>query len=225
MVRIVFVGACLSLSLVACGDSSSTDDVVTFDDVVALTFTSTSVQEDGAQKPLASEAPITLSFTEDGISLNAGCNTLFGEATIESGRLTLVSALASSLMMCDDTLMRQDEWLTAFISASPQITKADDTITLTSDDSTIQFQILETVGIYDTPIYGPEELPNVQAMCDRLVANGATVEEGRAAAEDQGYIIRIVGQDGESRAAILDANPGRLNLDVVNGIITSCSAG
>jgi heat shock protein HslJ len=224
---IAFIGACLPLILGACGTStpSSSGSDVTFDDVVALTFTSTNVQENGASRPLASEAPITLSFTEDGISMNAGCNTLFGGATIDAGRLSVSPALASSLMMCEDPLMEQDEWLTAFLNASPRIMKSDDTLTLTTDDSTIEFELLETIGMFDTPMYGPEELPRVQALCDQLVADGATVEEARAAAENQGYIFRITSEDGESLPATMDANPGRLSVDVEGGIVTTCTAG
>jgi heat shock protein HslJ len=222
---IVLVGALLPLILGACGNSSSGADDVTFDDVVALTYSSTDVQENGSARALASEAPITLTFTEDGISMNAGCNTLFGGATIEDSRLTVSPALASSMMMCEDALMQQDEWLTAFVNAAPRITKSDDTLTLTTEDSSIEFQVVETIGMYDTPIYGPEELPNVQAMCDRLVADGATMDEARAAAEDRGYVIRITSEDGESLPATMDANPGRLNVELEGGIVTGCTAG
>lgn len=222
---IMVAGVGFAMMVMGCGNSSSTADEVTLEDVDALTFTSISVQENGTAKPLASQAPISLTFTPDGISVNAGCNTLFGEAAIDSGRLVVTSTLASSLMMCEDPLMRQDEWLTAFLGNSPRITKSDNTITLTTDDSSIEFELLETIGMYDTPIYGSDELPNVQALCDRLVADGATVEEGRAAAEDRGYIFRIVSEDGESRPATKDFNPGRLNLRIEGGIITSCFAG
>ncbi len=222
---VAFVGACLLLVGTACGNTSPSGGDVTFEDVVELTFTSANVQENGVPRALASEAPITLTFTQDGISLTAGCNTLFGGAAIEAGRLTVSPALASSMMMCEDALMQQDEWLTAFLNASPKVTKSDDTLTLTTDDSAIEFELLETMGMYDTPIYGPEELPNVQALCDQLVADGATVEEARAAAEDRGYIFRITSEDGEPLPTRTDANPGRLSVDLEGGIVTGCTAG
>ncbi len=222
---IALAGGGLLLTLTACGNATSGTSDVTFADLVALSYSSSDIQENGSQRALATETPITLTFTEDGISVNAGCNTLFGSAAIEDGRLTASSPLASSMMMCEEPLMLQDEWLIAFLNASPQITTSEDTLTLTTDNSSIEFTVVETIGLYDTPIYGPEELPNVQALCDTLVAAGATTDQVRAAAEDQGYVFRIIKEDGESFPATMDLNPGRLNVEIEGGVITACSPG
>jgi heat shock protein HslJ len=222
---IALAGCGLLLTLAACGNSTSSTSDVTFADLVALSYSSSDIQENGSQRPLATETPITLTFTEDGISVNAGCNTLFGGATIDDGRLTASSALASSMMMCEEPLMLQDEWLSAFMNASPQITTSEDTLTLTTDNSSIEFTVVENIGTFDTPIYGPEEMPKVQALCDTLVADGATTDQARAAAEDRGYVFRIIKEDGESFAATMDSNPGRLNVEVKGGIITVCNPG
>jgi heat shock protein HslJ len=218
-------GCGLLLTLAACGNSTTGTSDVTFADLVALSYSSSDIQENGSQRPLATDTPITLTFTEDGISVNAGCNTLFGSAAIEDGRLTASTPLASSMMMCEEPLMLQDEWITAFINAAPQITTSEDTLTLTTDNSSIEFTVVETIGLYDTPIYGPEELPNVQALCDTLVADGATTDQARAAAEDRGYVFRIIKEEGESFPATMDSNPGRLNVEIDGGIITACNPG
>ena len=222
---IALAGSGLLLTLAACGNSTSSTSDVTFEDLVALSFSSSDIQENGSQRALATDTPITLTFTEDGISANAGCNTLFGSAAIKDGRLTASTPLASSMMMCEEPLMLQDEWLTAFINAAPQITTSEDTLTLTTDNSSIEFTVVETIGLYDTPIYGPEELPNVQALCDTLVADGATTDQARAATEDRGYVFRIIKEDGESFPATKDLNPGRLNVEIEGGIITACNPG
>ena len=222
---IALTGCGLLLTLAACGNSTSSTSDVTFQDLVALSYSSSVIQENGYQRPLATETPITLTFTEDGISVNAGCNTIFGSATINDGRLAASSPLASSMMMCEEPLMLQDEWLTAFINASPEITTSEDTLTLTTDNSSIEFTVVENIGLYDTPIYGPEELPKVQALCDTLVADGATTDQARSAAEDRGYVFRIVKEDDESFAATMDLNPGRLNVEIEGGIITVCNPG
>jgi heat shock protein HslJ len=222
---VAIAGCAIPLILASCGNSTSGTNDVVFADLVSLSFSSTDTREGGEQRPLASETPITLTFTEDGISVNAGCNTLFGEATINDGRLTASSTLASTMMMCEEPLMQQDEWLTTFFNASPQITSSDNTITLTTDDSSIAFTVVETIGMYDTPIYGPEEFPKVQALCDTLVADGATTQEAQTAAENQGYVFRIIMEDGESFPATMDSNPGRLNVEITNGIVTACNPG
>lgn len=214
-----------TLLLGACGGSDEASPETTLDDVFAMTFASTSVREGDGERALASDMPITISFTEDGISATAGCNTLFGAATIDAGTLTIPGQLASTMMACDDALMAQDSWLAAFLASSPKIVRSGETLTLRSADTVIEFDVMDTAGMFDTPVFGPEELPKAQGLCDELLAQGATVEQARAAAENQGYIFRIASQDGESFPTASDSNPGRIRIDVVDDVVIGCVAG
>lgn len=198
---------------------------VEFAELLALTFTSQSVTEDGAAVTLASDAPVTLTFSEDTVSAKAGCNTHFGTATITDGQLVIDGQLASTMMACDQALMDQDAWLAAFLMSGPQVGRDGDLLTLESPTVTMTFAPVETVGMYDTPLHGPEAFEVVQAMCDDLVASGASVDEARATAEVEGYVLRIVKQDGEFGPATMDLNPGRLNLTVEQDVVTGCTAG
>ncbi len=198
---------------------------VSFSDLLALTFTSTGVLEDGADRPLAGEAPVKLTFTEDSLSANAGCNTLVGTASISEGTLVIDGALASTMMACEEPLMEQDTWLGGFLASSPAIAYDGQQLTLTSPTTAMTFALLETVGQYDTPIHGPEALAAVQAMCEQLVADKAELQQARLTAEAEGFVLRVTKEDGEFMPATMDLNPGRLNLEVEDGIVTGCTAG
>jgi heat shock protein HslJ len=63
---------------------------------------------------------IEMRFQADSLSVNAGCNTLFGGASIDGDEL-VVPALASTKKACDDALSQQDAWLTDFLGSSPTI--------------------------------------------------------------------------------------------------------
>jgi heat shock protein HslJ len=219
------VGVGFVLALGGCSSEGASGSETTLDDVFSLTFTSTSIQEGSTARPLASEAPITMSFTEDGISVTAGCNTLFGSASIEGGRLVLPTTLASTKMACAESLMQQDDWLAEFLRSSPNIDRSGDVLTLANAETSIAFQLLETAGMYDTPIYGPEELPRAQALCDELVREGATTNDARAAAENQGYIFRIARRDAEIFPAPSDVNAGRIRVEIENDTVVGCTAG
>jgi heat shock protein HslJ len=133
----VFI-ACLALT--ACGETDASGGDVSLEQLEGSGYSSTEIREDGADRPLASDVPITLTFTEDGISANAGCNTLFGGVSITDNRLIVNQALASSMMMCDEALMDQDQWLNSILTGSPRISVTDDVLTLETEDTTITFE-------------------------------------------------------------------------------------
>lgn len=188
-------------------------------------FTSTSITEAGVERALAGPEPVTLAVVDGGISVQAGCNTLFGGASIDAGVLTIDGVLASTMMACEPELMDQDQWLAQFLSSSPTVTVTDTELTLTSGDTVMTLTPVETVGLYDTPLPEAGDAEAVTALCEELVAAGATVDEATARGESAGHVLRIVKQDGEPLPATMDFNPGRLNLVVEGDVVTGCSAG
>jgi hypothetical protein len=84
---------------------------------------------------------ITMSFTTDSVSVDAGCNTLRGTASIDDHELVL-DQLASTLQACDDALEEQDQWLTSFLTSRPRFDRTDDDFHLSRDDTEIHL-ILE----------------------------------------------------------------------------------
>ncbi|MPZ00279.1 MAG: META domain-containing protein [Actinophytocola sp.] len=137
--------AFLSLTLLAavtaaiggCGSQGDAEPAEPADRLpVGQEFVSTEVTEAGQQRPLVNDTTIRLKFADGGITINAGCNTLFGDARLDAGTL-VVENMGGTEMGCAKPLMRQDEWLKEFFTSNPSWQRDGDTLTLTSGDTTI----------------------------------------------------------------------------------------
>lgn len=113
----------LILLLAACGDGGdglSGADTGTSPpaDLAGHTYTSTSI----TGHELVAGSTVRLTFTEDAISANAGCNTMTGPATWTDGVLKVDGdKLATTAMACEGPLMDQDTWLTGFLTSDPKL--------------------------------------------------------------------------------------------------------
>jgi heat shock protein HslJ len=96
------------------------------------TFVSADV--DGEQ--LVEDTRITLTFTADTLSADAGCNTMHGSYTIDDDVLK-VDAMVQTLMSCGPTLDAQDQWVAAFLQAGPTATLVHDVLTLEHDGTEV----------------------------------------------------------------------------------------
>jgi heat shock protein HslJ len=90
-----------------------------------------------------------MSFQDDAVSVNAGCNIMNGGFEIADGTFT-AAQLASTMMACPDPLMAQDTWISEFLAASPTIGLASSTLTLTGDDASITFTEVEPAPLVGT---------------------------------------------------------------------------
>src|SRR5262245_35536039 len=79
---------------------------------------------------------IEMRFQGDSLSANAGCNTLFGGASIDGDDL-VAPALASTKKACADDLTQQDTWLTDFLSTRPTIEVLDQDLWLSHGDDSV----------------------------------------------------------------------------------------
>ena len=124
----VFIGFAV-ITLAAC--SGSDNDSAALD---GKTFTGQTLVLNGAEVAAADGQTISVTFVDGSISINGGCNTLFGEATWAGGEITLATeTLASTMMACSEPLMAQDQALIAFFSSSPTWSLSGSTLTLKSD--------------------------------------------------------------------------------------------
>lgn len=118
-----------AMVLSACGSDGSGSE-----DLDGKTFTSQTLVIDGAEVPAADGQTINVSFADGSISVNAGCNTLFGQASWADGQIELAApTLASTMMACSEPLMAQDQLLITFFSSSPSWSLAGETLTVSSD--------------------------------------------------------------------------------------------
>src|SRR5690348_2502521 len=101
------------------------------------TFLSTTVTENGQNRPLVPGTRLTLTFQDGGVRAYAGCNHLTGRASVDAERL-IVGDFASTRMACDAPREEQDAWLAGFLSAGPTWRLDGDGLVLSSGDTEIR---------------------------------------------------------------------------------------
>lgn len=204
--------------------ASAKGKLISFSDVDALSFRSTSVTVAKKAKKLASTKPITIRFEKSSISINAGCNTLNSKAQLSKGILK-AKTFASTRMACTPELMTQDTWLTKVFSANPKITKLDNKLTLTAGNTVITFNVYETYGYADTPLGDDNSEALVKATCSKLLANKATESQAQFEAEQNGLIFRVTSREGEDFPVTMDYRVNRMNVKILGGVVVECTQG
>lgn len=118
-------------------ETAGQESGVNEDELQGTTYVSTSVQG----RELVDGTEITLSFEDDGMSVAAGCNTMFGSYEVdESGMLRWSAGPASTLMACSDELEDQDRWLTTLLSDGVTATSEGPALTLTAGEVVIELE-------------------------------------------------------------------------------------
>ena len=139
--------ALLATSLIGCGTENDpadsnptnsaspepTDQVVDAAALEGLTFSSTSVEG----HDLVAGSTIEMSFEDGSMSVNAGCNTIFGAYEVTESVLAWSSGPGMSMMACPDDLMAQDQWLSEFLTAGVNVTHEGEDLTLAGEDAAI----------------------------------------------------------------------------------------
>lgn len=115
-------------------------------------FLSTSVTDDGADRPLVDGTRIRISFDDGQVGASAGCNTIGGTYRIEDGVLVFEGG-GMTEMGCDDERHAQDDWLSEFLGSRPTVTESGSEIKLTSGDTVITLQDSE-VAEPELPLTG-----------------------------------------------------------------------
>jgi len=88
-------------------------------------------------KPPAAGVGISAEFSSDGkVSGSAGCNRYSGTYTVSGNSITISSSIATTMMMCDESVMEQESaYLKALAEAKTYEVKGDQ-LTLTGADKT-----------------------------------------------------------------------------------------
>jgi heat shock protein HslJ len=136
----VVLGLVLATCLTACAESygRSADSGLAFTpDLADLSddpWVATRVED--PDHALVPGSELTLTFTADSVTANAGCNTLRGRAKVDDDEL-VVDEMASTMMACEGALSDQDVWLTTFLTSRPTIERLDDNLWLSKDDTVV----------------------------------------------------------------------------------------
>jgi heat shock protein HslJ len=142
--------ATIALGLVLAACSLPTPTGPTLND---REFLSTSVTEDGIERPLVPGTRISLRFQDDQIGASAGCNIFGGGYRVDGGRLVIAGG-AMTEMACDEPRSNQDDWLFAFLGARPLVQLSGDNLVLATDRTVIVLVDRE-VAVPDLPLVGP----------------------------------------------------------------------
>ncbi|WP_328397003.1 META domain-containing protein [Nocardia sp. NBC_00416] len=176
-------GVALSLILLA-ATACSTDSAPDASGATPMGHTYISTGVAGA--PIPGGGPLTLTFNDNRISADAGCNTHSG--TVELGDHVLrVSGLASTLMGCPGDRSGSDAWIGALLRAAPAWQLDQDQLTLTGKETTVTLADKKVVQP-DRPIRGTEWVVTTLLTPDAEVRS-QTIEQVRPTltiAEDGG---------------------------------------
>jgi heat shock protein HslJ len=116
------------------------------------TFLSTTVTENGQERPLVPGTRLRLTFHDGDVRAYAGCNHLTGRASVDGERL-VVDRFATTRMACDAPLEEQDAWLAGFLSAGPTWRLDGDDLVLSTGDTEIRL-VDRTTADPDRPLRG-----------------------------------------------------------------------
>ena len=145
------LGAALALAAAGCTDDkdsgSSTSGATTSSPTSASEAAVTTADLDGASyvstqvtgHDLVADTQIQLGFSSGSLSTSAGCNVMSGPYDVDGGVLRWTGPAASTMMACSDELTAQDAWLTQLFTDGAEVAVDGSTLTLTSDQVTIEF--------------------------------------------------------------------------------------
>lgn len=161
----VWGGFVLALTaVVAAGCSSGGDtDEKPGPTPMGRSFVSTKVEG----LPIPGGGPLNLSFAEQRITSNAGCNTATGPVNLE-GHVLTVDQLATTLMGCPDERGQADGWQQGLLESKPSWKLDGDTLTLSGNGS--------TVTLLDKKIVHPDKpLVGTNWIVTAIITNDAEV--------------------------------------------------
>jgi len=97
------------LSLIAIGVLTAGCSTSAPFDLKGLLLVADSITVDDTSTPVAQAGQIALAFTDTGIAVIDGCNTMIGIARLTGTPVEVVEPdLVSAMMVCQETLMSQD---------------------------------------------------------------------------------------------------------------------
>ena len=67
--------------------------------------------------------------------------------------------------------------------------------------------------------------PEMQALCDQMIADGLSSDDATALAEENGYVARVGMIDGEPQAVTMDYREDRFTLETEGGAVVACTYG
>ncbi len=171
------------LCAVVAGCGSAGDPDASSEEPAGLAGRSFVVTEmDDPRREVVPGSSIRLEFTADGVAVQAGCNNLGGSYRVEDGRL-VVDQLGGTELGCDQPLMAQDVWVTAFLSADPSVSLQGPDLELATEATTLR---LSEPSTESSPLEGTQW--RIDSLVDGAGPDG-TVASVPAGAADGRLLI------------------------------------
>jgi heat shock protein HslJ len=145
MVRLTVALLVVAIGLCACAGETSEPDPSGAPDVDDRTFVATSITDRGRSRALVDDTELRLTFRDDQLGIEAGCNHLSGSYELDGDRL-VVGPIGGTEMGCPQPLMDQDAWLAGVLAGESRLRLVEDDLTLTSGEVVIELTDRETVS-------------------------------------------------------------------------------
>lgn len=189
------------------------------------TFTATSVTENGQPKKMVSDTVVTITFQGGKATAQAGCNTISIDYTVSDNNVLDAGAVTTTEMGCSPDLMKQDQWLTSFLTSSPEIEFDEETLFLSNAKEMMGLTVINVDGGSGVPASVEENIAKVEVFCQQLITGKVSEQDAQVLAEREGYTVRVASRDGESFILTMDYSPTRISLEIQNGTVVGCTVG
>jgi heat shock protein HslJ len=146
-----------AILLTACGTSSSAGGSPSgaASDLNGQTFVTTGDRSVVGGPTLVPGSQLRLSFTSNGFSASAGCNTMSGSGGVQDGSLVVNGALSQTEMACSPALMKQERWWADLLASTPNVEATDGALAMTSDAVHVNL-VNESAAVADRPLDGTQ---------------------------------------------------------------------
>ncbi len=148
---------------------------------------------DGLVEVIAKDRPMLFRFEDGRISGDTGCNQVSGSYTLDGSRLMIGKNMASTMMACPDSLMKQEQAVTAALVAVATYQQAGDRLELldSTDQALLDFQVFKP-----SPLVGKTWVLEVYDQGNQGLASPITGTEVSLEFHEQGT---LGGSDGCNR--------------------------
>lgn len=162
----------------------------------------------GQTTPDATPFSVTLSFADGKVAGKGPVNTYSGPVTVGPGTLQVGALMSTKMGGPEPAMAAEQAYLTALQTVSTWEV-ADSTLTL-----------LDATGS-PVLVYAAPGSPGTFAV--GLI--GLPVKQATSQIAQAGYEARVISVDGDMRPVTMDFRPDRINLTVVDGVVTMASVG
>ena len=162
---------------------------------------------DATVTPNPASYRVTLTFSDGQVAGKGPVNQYSGQVSLGPGTIQTAGLASTKMAGPPERMAAEQAYLQALQTAT--IWEVGDEM-LTLSDAT------GPLLVYAAP-------DSAAAFAASLV--GLSAKQAKAQIVDEGYEVRVVSVDGDTRPATMDYRPDRINLTIVDGVVTKATQG